>query len=615
MALDWKEGRPFSSHFDDVYFSKDSGLEETRHVFLQGNRLKERFASLSAGDSFCIGETGFGTGLNFLCTWQLFEQTAPADSSLDFFSVEKFPLSDDELRATLILWPELAAQTEPLSRCWLRRVPGWNRWSFSGGRIRLTLANCDVIEALPLLPAERVDAWFLDGFSPAKNPEMWSEDVLMNIARASRMNATLATYTSAGWVRRGLQQAGFEVERVSGFGSKREMVRGKLARETFPKSSVVNKTHRTALIVGGGIAGCAAAYALVQRGIAVTLIDSAPQLASAASGNSRGILHARFGISESPQHRFVIAAYGHALGMLDQLLPPDGKVRAECGLLQLACNEGESKRIGKMAEKVWPENLLQFVDSAKATQLAGVEMKFGGLLFPAAGWIVPSMLCASLVNDESITQLLGHEVETLVKTPQGWRIYGRNTQGSTWEAEADIVIVCCANSAKKISQFEHFPLTPVRGQITEVQQSQSSKDLRCVVCGDGYCAPAADGLHVIGATHGFDDESTDVRAADHADNLANLAEYAPGLIKALGEIDADNLTGRAAIRCSAPGSMPLVGEVQEGLYCSLAHGTRGLLTAGLTGELLAAQICGQFPPLPVSIIEALAPKSRMRNKG
>lgn len=228
MTLDWQDGLPFSSRFGDIYFSADSGCEETRHVFLQGNCLAQRFASLPAGKNLIIGETGFGTGLNLLCAWQLFEQAAPPDASLDFFSVEKYPLDDDELRAALALWPELQPFAEILLAHWRGRVPGWNRWHFDGGRVRLTLALGDIAEMLPQLPVGAVDAWFLDGFSPAKNPEMWSDEVLTGIARASRPGATLATYTCAGWVRRGLQQAGFTVERTPGFGRKREMLRGTL---------------------------------------------------------------------------------------------------------------------------------------------------------------------------------------------------------------------------------------------------------------------------------------------------------------------------------------------------------------------------------------------------
>ncbi len=614
--LAWKDGQPYSDRYGDVYFSTDSGLEETRHVFLQGNRLAERFAAVSAGESLCIGETGFGTGLNFLCAWRLFEQVAPSGASLDFFSIEKFPINDDELRAALALWPELREQADALLARWHRRVPGWNRWSFAGGRIRLTLAMCDVEEALSQLPPGSVDAWFLDGFSPAKNPEMWSEPVLANIARASRNGATLATYTSAGWVRRGLQQAGFAVKRTPGFGRKREMVQGTLqSSETHPPLRREDRAPSTAIVIGGGIAGCAAAHALARRGIAVTLIERAPQLATAASGNPRGILHARFGTSPNPLHRFVLASYGHALSLLDETVPVDGVNRAECGLLQLTCNEVEAKRIARLAELEWPAHLLQFVDAPQASRLAGVEMSYGGLWFPAGGWVVPPKVCAALANDVHITQRLEHDVETLEKTETGWRVTGHDAQGNGWNAEADVVLVCCAHAAKKLAPFAHFPLTPVRGQITVVPKTAVSRASQSVVCGDGYCAPAVDGVHVMGATHAFEDESTEVRAADHAENLSKLAEYAPHLRQALGEVEADDLGGRASVRCSSPGAMPLVGKVQQGLYCSLAHGTRGLLSAGLAGEVLAAQICGQLPPLPAYILVALDPLPRIRNKG
>lgn len=611
--LDWKDDQPYSDCFGDVYFSTDSGLEETRHVFLKGNHLAERFAALSAGDSFCIGETGFGTGLNFLCAWQLFERTATVDTSLDFISVEKFPLSDDELRAALALWPELTPLVEKLLARWHRRVPGWNRWSFANGRVRLTLVCADVEEALPQLPARCIDAWFLDGFAPAKNPEMWNESVLTNVARASRDGATLATYTSAGWVRSGLQQVGFEVERVEGFGRKREMSCGQICHTTASVSMEIKP--RTAIVIGGGIAGCAAAHALAQRGISVKLIERAPQLASAASGNPRGILHARFGAGSDPLHRFVLASYGHALGLMDEVLPVDGEIRAECGLLQLACKPVESKRISRLDKLEWPEHLMRFVDAKQASQLAGVEMTFGGLWFPAGGWVVPPKLCAELVADEGITQRFGHEVERLKKTASGWRVSGLEANGVDWTAEADVVLVCCAHSAKKLAQFEHFPLIPVRGQITLIPETEASRAVQTVVCGDGYFAPAVDGGHVMGATHAFDDESAEVRGADHMENLSSLNDYAPALRQALGEVSLDELQGRASVRCSAPGSTPLVGEVEQGLYCSLAHGTRGLLTAGLSAEILAAQICGELPPLPTSLLETLAPLPRVKHKG
>lgn len=632
--LAWKEGQPYSDRFGDVYFSADSGLEETRHVFLQGNRLKERFAALAAGESFCIGETGFGTGLNFLCTWQLFEQVAPPGASLDFFSVEKFPLSDEELGAALALWPELSARAEVLLARWHRRVPGWNRWSFANGRVRFTLALEDVAEALPQLSPACVDAWFLDGFSPAKNPEMWSEAVLAGIARASRDGATLSTYSCAGWVRRGLQQAGFEVERVEGFGSKREMVRGQInPASPVGAASAANalrqqagsykgKPPRTVLVIGGGIAGCAAAHALVQRGIKVTLIEQAAKLATAGSGNPRGILHARFGAGMNPLHRFVLASYGHALALLDEAVPVDGVNRAECGLLQLGATEAEAKRIAKLSAQEWPVHLLQVVDADRSSELAGMGMTHGGLWFPGGGWVVPPQVCARLAQHPDITVLLNSEVTALERTAHGWQ-----ASGAGFVVDAEQAVVCCAHQAKMLAPFANFPLQPVRGQISVLSATAESEELKIVLCAEGYCAPAVAGLHVAGATSTFDDDAVDIREADHADNLGKIAAHMPELYQALhvsplpdGERvrergDFSTIAGRAGVRCSVPGATPLVGEVEPGLYCSLAHGTRGLLTAGIAGEIIAAAMCGQLAPLPASILAALSPLRRAGNKG
>lgn len=532
----------------------------------------------------------------------MFEQFAPAGASLDFFSVEKFPLDDGELRAALALWPELQPFAQQLLARWRRRVPGWNRWSFE--RVRLTLAMDDIAEALPQLQGGAIDAWFLDGFSPAKNPEMWSETVLNELARASRPGATLATYTSAGWVRRGLLQAGFNVARAPGFGRKREMLRGTMVSGGGGETGCA---PQTALVIGGGIAGCAAAHALAQRGTKVTLLERAPQLASAASGNPRGILHARFGAGMNALHRFVLASCGHALALFDEALPVDGELRAECGLLQLACSEAERKRIAKLAGLEWPAHLMQFVDAAQASELAGIGMTHGGLWFPGGGWVVPPVLCARLADDARIEQRFGHAVETLAPTDAGWR-----ATGCGWSVEAEVAVVCCAQSALALEPFARFPLTPVRGQVSLLPATDASRSLRAVVCGDGYCAPAVGSIHVVGATHAFNDESLDLRAAEHEDNLAKLGSFAPALREALGEVDAESLGGRASVRCSAPGAMPLVGEVQAGLYCSLAHGTRGLLTAGLGGELIAAQASGTLPPLPEPVVAALAPQPRIQ---
>ncbi|GJL85007.1 MAG: hypothetical protein DHS20C02_07820 [Micavibrio sp.] len=215
-----------SQQFDDVYFSAEDGLAETHHVFLKGNDLPGRWQGLGDGKArFVVAETGFGTGLNFLATWKLFEETAEAGQALDFISFEKFPLSVEEIREALALWvDEFEGRVENMLGLYPLRVPGFHRIVLNE-RVSLTLVFDDVNEAMAQLEAE-VDCWFLDGFKPASNPEMWSETVFAQMARLSKKGASFATFTSAGFVKRGLREAGFEVRKVPGFGGKWAMLVG-----------------------------------------------------------------------------------------------------------------------------------------------------------------------------------------------------------------------------------------------------------------------------------------------------------------------------------------------------------------------------------------------------
>jgi tRNA 5-methylaminomethyl-2-thiouridine biosynthesis bifunctional protein len=294
--------------------------------------------------------------------------------------------------------------------------------------------------------------------------------------------------------------------------------------------------------------------------------------------------------------------------LLDEVLPADGVYRAECGLLQLAATEAEAKRIAKLAAQEWPSHLMRTVDMDRASELAGMTMAHGGLWFPAGGWVVPPQVCARLAAHPNIELRLNCEVAVLEEIDAGWR-----ASGAGFAIEAGQVVVCCAHQARRLAQFAAFPLQPVRGQISELAATEESGKLKAVLCAEGYCAPAVEGRHVAGATTGFDDDAVDIREADHADNLAKIAVHMPALHQALG--GALPLAGRAGVRCSVPGATPLAGKVAPGLYCSLAHGTRGLLTAGLAAEVIAAKMCGQLPPLPQELLTALAPLPRYRLQG
>eukprot|EP00752_Nemacystus_decipiens_P015050 g13406.t1 len=267
------QGRLIAPKYDDVYFSAEDGLAETRHVFLEGNHLAERFAAMKPGTCFTIGETGFGTGLNFLAAWRLFEVHAPSDARLDFVSVEGLPLARRTMEQALSPWAELGVYREALLQQWGPLWPGMQRFRFGAGRVRLTLLVGPVGEVLPPVQAS-VDAWFLDGFAPSRNPEMWSEALFSEVARLSANQATLATYTAAGFVRRGLDAAGFEVEKRPGFGTKRDMTVG-FYREWVNRKGTSEET----VVVGGSLAGAFAARSLAERGVSVSVIEKQPRYA------------------------------------------------------------------------------------------------------------------------------------------------------------------------------------------------------------------------------------------------------------------------------------------------------------------------------------------------
>lgn len=216
------KGAPRSKRFDDVYFSAEDGLAETRHVFLDGNNLPHAWAGRQR---FAIAETGFGTGLNFLAASRLFRQTAAPGQALDYIGIEKFPLTAEEIKEALCPWrDELSADIARLAEAYPALLPGFHRVIIDE-RITLTLVFDDVNAALPHISGV-IDAWFLDGFKPSVNPDMWSETMFSHMARLSRAGTSFATFTAAGFVKRGLRAKGFEVNKIRGFGAKRDMLAG-----------------------------------------------------------------------------------------------------------------------------------------------------------------------------------------------------------------------------------------------------------------------------------------------------------------------------------------------------------------------------------------------------
>ncbi|MBD8809267.1 bifunctional tRNA (5-methylaminomethyl-2-thiouridine)(34)-methyltransferase MnmD/FAD-dependent 5-carboxymethylaminomethyl-2-thiouridine(34) oxidoreductase MnmC [Pseudomonas syringae] len=638
--IDWDEhGNPHSRTFSDVYFSTESGLEETRHVFLVQNDLRRRFTELPEDGRLIIGETGFGTGLNFLCAWQLFEECARPGARLQFVSVEKYPLSRDDLQRALALWPELAEFADPLLDQYVAVHEGFQRMVFDQGRITLTLLIGDALDMLPQLDGQ-IDAWFLDGFAPAKNPEMWTPELFAELARLSTTATTIGTFTSTGWVRRALNAAGFKMKRVPGIGHKWEVLRGTFiawpeeavpvpaAKPWFARPPALHN-ERKALVIGAGLAGCATAESLANRGWQVSLLERHAAPALEASGNPQGVLYLKLSAHGTALSQLILSGFGHTRRLLERLqrgVDWDG-----CGVLQLTFDDKEGKRQAQLAE-AFPESLLHLLDQSAAQARSGIRLASGGLFYPEGGWVHPPALCDRQATHPNIRLIAHHEALELRQVGGQWQ---------AWDNErlidsAPVVVLAGAADIKQFAQSAELPLKRIRGQITRLPETAASTALSTVVCAEGYVAPARLGEHTLGASFDFNSVDLTPNLADHLGNLQMLEEISHDLVERLEAADMppEQLQGRAAFRCTSPDYLPIVGPLAdreafmeafaalgkdarqvpdvacpwlEGFYVNSGHGSRGLITAPLCAELLAAWLDNEPLPLPRSVAEACHP--------
>ena len=682
--LNWREGDiPCATQFDDIYFSGLQGLQESEYVFLQHNQLQQRWQQLDntapAGKRcFTIAETGFGTGLNFLAAWQLWQQYAPDNWQLHFISCEKHPLRRNDLRRALSLWPELQGHAEQLCNDYPCLIPGHHLLKFDRGQVNLHLLLGDAIDGLqqlrcsdqPVLAATgtaNIDAWFLDGFAPGKNPSLWTEQLYHLMAQLSAPGTTLATFTAAGDVRRGLAAQGFAMAKDKGFGHKREMLSGIFTppqaiaqtAETPPSNTAAAPTKRNpskgikapwyihqhqhqqppvihkATVIGGGLAGTSSAYALAQRGWQVTLVERNAELAQGASGNPQGMLYTKLSPEAGKLNQFTLSSYLYALRFYRQLAQQQCLSPQQldfCGVLQLANNDKALKLLRQLQQLFADQTeLVQFLDSQQASAIAGIELNHPGWYFPQAGWLSPADLCRRLAEHPRINILYNREVLDLQQQAAQWQL--KDASGQTIDS-SPVVVIANSRDAQLFQQTQQLPLKTIRGQITAVDAGETLTKLKTVLCHDGYLTPAINGRHTLGATFDNNDSDTTLRAEDHRKNLHSLMRAVPALESELGNVDANHLSGRASLRCSSPDYLPLLGPVPNypqflqdyaplrknahlpvnitgcyhpGLYLNIAHGSRGLTSTPLCSELLAATICSEIPPLPRELVSALNP--------
>ncbi|WP_028389495.1 bifunctional tRNA (5-methylaminomethyl-2-thiouridine)(34)-methyltransferase MnmD/FAD-dependent 5-carboxymethylaminomethyl-2-thiouridine(34) oxidoreductase MnmC [Legionella fairfieldensis] len=636
----WRDSLPFSCAFNDIYFSTENGLAETEYVFSAGNQLPMRWQSLAEGASFVIAETGFGSGLNFLLSWFLWLKYAPATARLYFISCEKFPLTKADLTRCLALWPTLQEQAQALLEKYPVLTPGFHHLQFADGRINLTLMLgdatvcfnqlliCGEASLEQQLRTNYIDAWFLDGFAPIKNPAMWSPELFHAIGLLSKPDTTLATFSVAAVVKKNLQAAGFQIEKVKGFGRKRDMLIARF-KETFSSHKKCRSTpwhsgtplkvrNKKAIVIGAGLAGCYTAFALAKRGWEVILLDEHQETGQGASANPQAVLYPTLSAHRSPLTQFMLASFLFANRVYNNLLQYHA-IGDLSGALQLISQEKLPPDHLKTWLASYPE-LGKFVNARQASMIAGIELKSDGLFLPYSGWLNSQRLCRLLRQTSGIHWIPDTTVKELKFDEGSWHVANQT---------AEVLILANGYQATQFEQTASLPLKAIRGQMTFIAANTASARLKIPICGDGHVLPAFEGLHTTGASYHLNSIDKNCLVADDYFNLGRLAKLPVNL-----EWSNDIKTGWTGIRAATPDYLPMVGPVPDaeifrsrfaslatnakrwlpissecypGLFVCTGFGSKGLTTIPLCAEWLAAFINNEPDFITRSMVQSLSP--------
>jgi len=662
VKLTWVDGVPYSPLFEDVYFCRENGVLESQHVFLEGNDLAVRFSALK-DNHFVIAETGFGTGLNFLLTWALWKKHASPLAQLFYYSAELHPLTHTDLAQVLQLFPELIDEANALLETYPILTPGMHALHFDNHKVNLILMLGDAKESYKsLLSAPtallnhetcltKIDAWFLDGFAPSKNPEVWQQGLFNIMAYLSTPKTTVATFSAATMVKQGLTAAGFEVEKRQGYGRKRDMTVAKFKSSVgLPNQKIpspwafvgwalaqqkamlgqgptyvqeAQAGNNRVIVLGAGLSGCMMAYQLASLGYEVYLLDKENRVAAQASGNPYTVLFPKLSAFKAPMTDFMLSSYLYALNFYQALGVGDFTP-----LLMLAHNEREIKSQAHLKEWLltYPE-IGAWVDETTASTLLGLKAKTSGIIMHQSMTVNSQLLCERLIASTNIHFMPNVCVDALKFENGLWDI---------GDVQAPYVVLTTGHELGNFKETVHFPVTATVGQMSFVKASSYTASLKIPVCGEGHILPAKEGIHGIGATYHLKKTSFQSSIEDDKQNMAKIAAQfnIP--------IDALTLTGNwGGVRAATPDYLPLVGPVPDseafmkqfeafkynskawvaaampalkGLYVCAGFGSRGLTTLPLASYWLTSLIHQQPSVLPREQIQAISPARFLRKQ-
>ncbi len=614
-------GVPFSAMYGDAYHPAAGALQQAQHVFLAGNVLPDRWRGR---ERFVVLETGFGLGNNFLATWDAWQRDGKP-CRLSFISIEQHPLTRADM-AAMPRDPSLANLARQLVDAWPPLTPNLHRLSFDDDQVQLLLCLGDAAAWLPEIVA-RVDAFYLDGFTPSKNPQMWQLRLFKAMGRMAAPGATAATWSTARAVKDGLRTAGFEVAKEQGTGGKFEITVARHAPAFVPKASA---SHRDAngpqrghaVIIGAGLAGCASAWALAQQGWTSTVIDAHGAPAQETSGNPAGLFHGIVNPQDGAHARFNRAAALEAQRVIGGLLRDDPTLGQITGLLRLDATGSDAAAMrAVLAQLGLPTDYVQALDAEQASTLAGMTLSKPAWFYPGGGWLRPAALCrAFLAKAADRTAFVGNtRVHALRRFDGQWQVLGADGQVL---ASGDAVVLANGGDAMRLAASAAWPMQRVRGQIS-IAQATSLTLPRIPIAGSGYLLPAIDGRAIFGATTQPDDADPAVREEDHRHNLSQ-AERLTG-DQAWSHLLIASLVGRVGWRWQTDDRLPVIGGVplptselessrvdqprfvarQPGLFVFTGLASRGITWCALGAQLLASSVTGSPAPLEASLIDAV----------
>lgn len=595
-------GAPASPIYGDVYHARAGALAQSRHVFLGGSGLPGRW---HGRDRFVVLETGFGLGNNFLATWDAWRQDPARCRRLVFVSLEKHPLRREDLARAHAAQPlsELAGQ---LLERWPPLTSGLHSLAFEGGRVELLLGLGDARELLRELVLQ-ADAFYLDGFAPSRNPELWDDYLLKGLARHAAPGATAATWSISRPMRRALTAAGFEVGLAPGFADKPEMTVARFAPRHTPQRPAGREPlapqAREAVILGAGLAGAACAWALAREGVACTVVDALAAPAQASSGNPAGLFHGTVNPDDGPHARF-----NRAAALATQRAVAELGLAHQPGLLRLETRLAHGDMHGAAG-------YVQPLTAEDASALAGRALGQPCWFYPGGGALPPAAYVQALLAASGATVRLGTAVAGLREDDGGWSLL--DAAGGVI-AHAPLLVLAGGHAQRPLlGELGELAadLVTQRGQLSHVPQAPWCPAVP--IAGDGYAI--ADGLGGVwcGATAQDDDADPDLRDADHAENLARYARLA-----GLAAPPTAPLAGRVGWRLTTPDRLPLIGGLaahgplaeqlrlqprRPGLVVCTAFGSRGIGWAALAGQLVAAMALGGPRPLAADLLDAVDP--------